>query len=320
MTRTPTGDACPACGSRQFRPLFRASDRLYGVTEKEFTVVECSGCRLIRLYPWPDPAELRTYYPEQYWFTPEASGPARMEEIYRRFVLRDHINFVRASLKRSSAGPVLDVGCGGALFSRMLRESEIPCVGLDFSLDAAKAALGVNRVPITVADFSRPPFAENAFAAVTMFHLLEHLYEPASYIEAAARCLKPDGALIVQVPNASCWQMLLFGEAWNGIDVPRHLVNFKAHDLQALLEHCGFQVTRQKFFSLRDNPAGLATTIAPGLDPMARRIRRAGETPRARLMKDLLYFALVAASAPFTILEAACRAGSTVMMEARRKV
>jgi hypothetical protein len=36
-----------------------------------------------------------------------------------------------------------------------------------------------------------------------------------------------------------------------------------------------------------------------------------------KLAKDLAYFALVAASLPFTLLEAACRAGSTIMIEAR---
>ena len=61
-------------------------------------------------------------------------------------------------------------------------------------------------------------------AVVTMFHVLEHLYEPASYLDAARDLLRPDGRLILQVPNAACWQFLLFGERWNGIDVPRHLI------------------------------------------------------------------------------------------------
>jgi hypothetical protein len=37
-----------------------------------------------------------------------------------------------------------------------------------------------------------------------------------------------------------------------------------------------------------------------------------------KLAKDLVYFALVAAALPFTALEAACGAGSTVMIEARK--
>jgi hypothetical protein len=37
------------------------------------------------------------------------------------------------------------------------------------------------------------------------------------------------------------------------------------------------------------------------------------------LFKDALYFGLVLASVPFTALEACCRAGSTIMLEARKK-
>jgi hypothetical protein len=150
-----------------------------------------------------------------------------------------------------------------------------------------------------------------------MFHVLEHLYDPSSYLEAAHRLLMPEGRLIVQVPNAACWQFLLFGEAWNGLDIPRHLIDFKEQDLVNLLEYSGFEVLRRKHFSLRDNPAGLASTLAPSLDPMARRVRRVEESERFRLTKDLTYFALVLASVPFTLLEAACRAGSTIMLEAR---
>ena len=92
-----------------------------------------------------------------------------------------------------------------------------------------------------------------------MFHVLEHLYDPASYLDAAHQLLRPDGRLIIQVPNAACWQFLLLGERWNGIDVPRHLIDFRLRDVDTLLDSCGFEVLRHKHFSLRDNPAGLAT-------------------------------------------------------------
>jgi SAM-dependent methyltransferase len=190
-------------------------------------------------------------------------------------------------------------------------------MGLDFAPDAAMVAWTQNRVPTVCATLDQTPFARESCAAVTMFHVLEHLHEPAVYVESARQILKPNGRLIVQVPNAASWQFLLFGPAWNGIDIPRHLVDFRAADIDRLLRKCGFEVLRHKYFSLRDNPAGLATTIAPGLDPMARRVRPDHQS--GRLVKDLLYFALTAAAVPFTVVEACCRAGSTVMVEARKQ-
>lgn len=300
--------------------LFRATDRLYRTTTRSFYVVECTGCKLIRLYPWPSPAELPRYYPEEYWFVPEKSGAGTWEERYRRLVLRDHLHFVERALRDSGEhGPVLDAGCGGGLFLSMMKERGARVAGLDFSCDAAAVAWHRNGVPAVCGTLSSPPFADGSCAAVTMFHVLEHLYNPMSYLEAAHRLLKPKGRLVVQVPNAACWQFLLLGENWSGVDVPRHLLNFSPRDLEILLDNAGFEIVRYKYFSLRDNPAGLATSIAPGLDPMARRIRHKPETARVRFLKDLLYFALVVAALPFTLLEAACNAGSTLMVEARKK-
>ena len=136
---------------------------------------------------------------------------------------------------------------------------------------------------------------------------------------AAHELLRPSGRLIIQVPNAACWQFLLLGASWNGVDVPRHLYDFRPADLDRMLDSCGFEVLRRKYFSLRDNPAGLATSLAPSLEPVARRVLQTKESSIERLAKDLLYAVLVAASLPFTLVEAACRAGSTIMIEARKK-
>jgi SAM-dependent methyltransferase len=311
---------CPACGHDGYKSLFHGTDRLYHTTDRSFTVVECTQCRLMRLYPMPDPSELGQYYPQQYWFSPGDSSAARAEERYRRFVLGDHVRFVEGAIAASGTkGTVLDVGCGGGLFLRLLREKGHRVLGLDFSLEAAQVAWKQNRVPALCATLTRAPLPRRHFSTITMFHVLEHLYDPMGYCDAAHDLLADDGRLVIQVPNAACWQFLLFGEHWNGIDIPRHLVNFKEKDLVNLLDACGFEVVRRKHFSLRDNPAGLATTMAVGLDPMARRVRKIAESPNVRLLKDGLYFALMLACVPATIVEAACRAGSTIMVEARKK-
>jgi len=312
--------ACVICGAADFHPVFRASDRLYHTTARLFSVVRCARCGLLRLDPRPPAEELRAYYPRDYWFAPDESAASRMEERYRRFVLRDHVRFVERALRAASAqGPLLDAGCGGGLFLGMLRERGFRVLGLDISAQAAAISWRRQQAPAVCAVLEAAPFPEGSLAAITMFHVLEHLENPRAYLQSARQLLAPGGRLIVQVPNAGSWQCRLLGRRWNGMDVPRHLSDFRDRDLVKLMEECGFEIVRRKYFSLRDNPAGLASSLAPDLDPMARRVRRVAESARARLCKDLAYAALAAASLPFTILEAACRAGSTVMIEGRRK-
>jgi SAM-dependent methyltransferase len=294
---------------------------LYRTTSRLFNIVECARCGLIRLHPRPPNSELAEYYPPGYWFVPENTAADRLEQVYRRFVLRDHLRFVERALRDCEEdGIVLDVGCGGGLFLQTLAQrGDARGVGLDFSPQAARLAWSRAGVPVICASLEKTPLPASSCAAITMFHVVEHLPDPGAYLEAARELLRPDGRLIVQVPNAGCWQFLLLGERWNGLDVPRHLTDFREKDLERLLNNHGFEVLRAKHFSLRDNPAGMATSLMPDLDPMARRMRAVHESPRVKLAKDLLYFALTMFAVPFAMLEAACHAGSTVMVEARKK-
>ncbi|MFB3828701.1 MAG: class I SAM-dependent methyltransferase [Bryobacteraceae bacterium] len=310
--------SCLMCGHAALAPRFTAGDRLYGVTEKRFQIAACARCGLLQLDPLPAASELPAYYPANYWFAPDRTAASRLEEAYRRLVLRDHIAFVERALRDCPPGPVLDVGCGGGLLLGMLARDGYRAVGLDLSVEAAAIAAERDGVVAVCGSLEHAPLREGCCAAVTMFHVVEHLRDPRAYLRAAHALLKPGGRLVVQAPNAACWQFRLLGRAWTGIDVPRHLGTFRASDLKALVEDCGFNVLREKHFSLRDNPAGLASSLAPRLDPMARRIRRVPESAWGKLAKDAVYFALVLGALPFAAAEAAFRAGSTVMLEARR--
>jgi SAM-dependent methyltransferase len=311
---------CVQCGASCERLRFTATDRLYATTQEKFRIVECAGCGLLRLSPRPAAKDLASYYPAAYWFDPRENAAGKFEEVYRRVVLRDHVRFVAKALRRAGGrGPVLDVGCGGGLFLGMLHERGISGVGFDLSSEAATLANRRHGIPAVAGDLTASPFAPASFAVLTMFHVLEHVPDPQQYLLEANRLLQPGGRLIIQVPNASCWQFALLGRAWNGVDAPRHLTLFRDCDLEKMIAAAGFDVQRRKYFSWRDNPAGLATGLAPELDPMARKVRHLDRSSGTRLLKDAVYFALVLASLPFTLLEAAFHAGSTIMIDARKR-
>ena len=152
-----------------------------------------------------------------------------------------------------------------------------------------------------------------------MFHVLEHLYDPRAYLAAAHELLAPDGRLVVQVPNAASWQFRLLGRAWNGVDVPRHLFDFRdsrpgeADRARAASKWCGANIFR-------------CATIRRGWRAAWRRRStpwRAAcgawrKARGARLAKDLVVSSRWwLAALPFTALEAACRRRITVMIEAR---
>lgn len=322
---------CPACDSDSARLLFTAGDRRWATTSRLFQIVECCDCRLIRLHPQPEPGELRNYYQPDNWAPPVNRLHEWLRQKYRRLTLSDCVHFVERALLESrelesgkweseTRGILLDVGCGDGFLLRMLADRGWgPVAGIDFSLDSATAAWRDQHVPAICGTLSSAPFADGSCALITMFHVLQYLYNPVSYLDSAHRLLAPEGRLIVQVPNAACWQFLLFGDKWRGMDVPRQLLHFRASDLETLLDHCGFEILRRKHFSLRDNPASLASSLLMALDPLIGPLRRWPRGRAWRLGSDLAYLALVLACIPFTMFEAACHAGSTVMVEARKK-
>ncbi len=304
---------CILCGTSEARPLHRGTDRLYATTAEQFSVVCCNACGLVRMDPQPPAGELHRFYPKQYWFQPKPSLAGHLEEIYRKLMIRDHVAFARAC----QPARVLDVGCGGGLFLRELRTPGMKVYGLDVSVEAASVALRQNNVPVAIGDLRAAPYPQGSMDLITMYHVLEHVPDPASFLRAARGLLRPGGSLIAQVPNIDCLQYEWLGAKWSGLDIPRHLHCFKTFDMKRMLESSGYEIVRIKHFSWRDNPAGLATSLMPELEPVARTVRKLDSGPVAKLCKDLLYLGLVVLSLPFAALEAALGKGSSVMIEAK---
>ncbi len=297
---------CPLCGVRLYETRHTLTDRLYRTTDDEFEVVECRGCGLLRMEPQPALDELAQYYPDLYWAKGKTRhGPAGI--------------FVCKTIKQMglTRARVLDIGWGAGDLLAGLRERGHAGIGLDIADSALQAAKEVG-VPGTRADHSSAPFRNESFDLVMMYHLLEHIPNPDTAIREAWRLLADGGRLILQVPNADSWQYALLGRYWSGLDVPRHLYDFGRHDLEEFLGRNKFQVRRWKFFSLRDNPPALATSLAPWMEPMARRVRRPDRNALLRLCGDLAYFGLVCGCIPFAIAEAVFRRGATMMVDAEK--
>jgi hypothetical protein len=77
-------------------------------------------------------------------------------------------------------------------------------------------------------------------------HVLEHVHDPVSLLQECYRIVKPNGLLIVDVPNFGCYDCSLFGKNWFQIDAPRHLYHFTQQTLGRMCEQAGFQIDSWK--------------------------------------------------------------------------
>ena len=72
---------------------------------------------------------------------------------------------------------------------------------------------------------------DERFDLVTMWHFLEHDYDPLRSLETAARVLKPEGRLVVEVPRLDSRTFRWFGDRWPGLQAPQHTVLFDRDSL-----------------------------------------------------------------------------------------
>jgi SAM-dependent methyltransferase len=113
--------------------------------------------------------------------------------------------------------------------------------GLDLSaatVQRLRSELGLNALSGTL---PHPALAPQSFEVVTMWHVLEHVHQPLQVLREAHRLLVPSGLLLIEVPNLASLGFQWFGEAWYGLELPRHLSHFTPQTLQAMLRRAGFQ-------------------------------------------------------------------------------
>lgn len=319
--------SCPCCDSADSRFLYSAGDRQLGTTGKKFELRECAGCGTIVLSPPPAESELARYYPRGYWWqtaTPSLrqSSWHKLLEGFRQIMVGGHVRKIK-QLAANSFGPgarLLDMGCGDGSFLAACRKLPLVCLGLDVSLDAARAAKERGSLAVLQARTEVLPFADESFAVITLFHVLEHLSSPVACLREARRLLRPGGWLVLQVPNTASLERHLFGRKWAGFEVPRHLVNYSPSCLRTLLEQQGFIVTHIDHFSWRDNPSVLVRSLFPRLYPPSRRLAGAPRSPSpwSNNFLDLLYLFAVLVATPLAWAESIAGRGGIIFVEARK--
>lgn len=165
---------------------------------------------------------------------------------YYRSQRREMLPFVPEHTER-----VLDVGCGGGEFGRLLKKRGAKkVVGLEIverAWSMAKRVLDDAVLGnIEVIDL---PFEDASFDCVCFTDVLEHLTDPTAALKKVARVLDPAGVVAISLPNARFFQVvaMLAQGRWEyqdaGILDRTHLRFFTATDARLMLEQAGYVVT-----------------------------------------------------------------------------
>lgn len=238
---------CNLCGSDQWRTLRTVPLQRFG-PPGSFNLVQCQGCGLLYLNPRPSPEEMKDYYPQAYREYRASIG----KSVHRRYQ-EEKLRKVQA---HSRGGRLLDVGCADGSFLQMAQQAGWEVRGVELAEDSAVYAREALGLDVFKGELSEAGFPAEHFDVVTFWHVLEHLHNPLRELLEAHRILKPDGLLIVEVPNIASWQARLFKTNWRALDTPRHLYHFSPDTLKAMLAEAGFACFKIGYWAQGHNMGG----------------------------------------------------------------
>ena len=187
------------------------------------------------------------------WWDPNGSeamlhrlNPVRLK--YVRDQVDQHWQCDECSRSPLTGRTALDVGCGAGLLAEPLARLGARVTGLDASADLIAAAQQHAQASVLEIDYRAAELAklEGQFDLVTCMEVIEHVADPAVFVNLLARRLAPDGLLILSTPNATGWSKLLtitIGEGTGRIPKGTHdFTKFIAPErMKALLSDAGLK-------------------------------------------------------------------------------
>ena len=241
---------CNLCGEISSENLFLVSDYLMEKTEKKIQLVKCSQCGLIYQNPRIQLSEMGEYYPEDYDSYPIPEQIANHGKVLNWFYDYGLKKRCRRVSKFKKSGRLLDVGCATGLFLNAVQKfTSFDVEGVEPNRYAVKLAKDAYNLDIFPGTLEQANFPSKTFDAVTLWDVFEHLHDPAKQLSEIHRILRPEGIVVMRVPNIGSWDAKIFKQYWAGLDAPRHLYVFSRQTMKRMLKKYGFDELETGSFS-----------------------------------------------------------------------
>ena len=263
---------CPVCGDSKSESLCQRPDGL--------VVVACQVCGMMFVREMPSEEQLAAYYQDY------AATKGRVREprpSWFRCVSGVARNFYIEAMENTGglAGrTVLDIGCSTGDFLELVRFRGGCPQGVEIDVQSREAAQARGLTVHTAI----PQAAQ--YDVTCALQVLEHLTNPGVMVDAMARATKPEGRVVLGVPNAS--EAPRVGLDWLGFRVDlEHFNYFTVTTLAELLRRHGLLV--EHFWEHRQASI-TRTDIEPWRAPLTWRQRARDRIDREaiRFLRTLL--------------------------------
>ena len=206
----------------------------HSVSGDSFELLYDASRELLYTYPKPSETELSSYYPDTNYISHTNQQKSLFDLLYHA------VRYVSVGRKlrllkpfQPKDGALLDVGAGTGFFIRAAKKRGWAVTGIEPNLSARN--LANSKAPNTVFDSDAlRMLPEKSFDVITLWHVLEHLPNLEDDIKIFQKLLKPNGRIVVAVPNFKSFDADYFKSFWAAYDVPRHLWHFSQQSISKI--------------------------------------------------------------------------------------
>ena len=246
---------CPICKKTESSYYISTNALMHEANNEVYIFNICNNCEAVFLTNPVTPERLDHYYTDNYL---PYRGPAAWGK-YSSFVANsqkkldsNRVNFVKKYIKKNNPNlNVLDVGCGNPSFLELLQQnSKVNCSGIDFSDSGWKGKNypNIDLKKVAIEDY----ITDKQFDVITLWHYLEHDYNPSQTIETLYHCLKQGGKLIIEVPDYKSISAKIQKSSWQGWHSPRHISLVTKKSFALLFQKDKWEITKHLRYGTLD--------------------------------------------------------------------
>jgi 2-polyprenyl-3-methyl-5-hydroxy-6-metoxy-1,4-benzoquinol methylase len=205
----------------------------YSVSKETFELYYDQDFDMLITSPQPSPENLGRYYESNDYISHTDSKRSLFEKAYhfvKGIALKNKLNLINNC--SPSKGNLLDIGAGTGDFLLTAKQNGWNTIGVEPSEKAKEIAIGKG---IQFSD-STEELESNSFDIITMWHVLEHVPNLEIQIKELKRLVKPNGTIIIAVPNFKSYDANYYGKFWAAFDVPIHFWHFSKTAIKLLFD------------------------------------------------------------------------------------
>lgn len=227
--------SCPLCGETDARTIF-ALGVADGMQRK---ACQCAKCAFIYMSPRLTDDFLAKYYGEAIVYAYGSDQPQDYEPI-----IADKMTLIGRFLAKTTSSPrsgrAVDYGAGAGMTVLAMSRLGFDAVGVEISAKTRDTATRLFQVDMR--DGTLDQFQDNELALVTMFDVMEHILEPREFAGELYKKVRPDGLVMIGVPNFDSLDRTVRGVGSQVMVFPEHVNFFTRSSLKRLMEKAGFEV------------------------------------------------------------------------------